>query len=87
MIVIQLRKYLLHDGFTEKHGLGSYLELLTVQIDGSHFTVVKIYDLPVAARQSLLLLLQIFRIYTGMPVIFLRPCHCTNNFLAKLAFY
>ena len=62
MVVIQLRQDLLHDRLTVKDCLCPYPELLTITINGSHLTVIQIDNLPMLTHQSLLLLLQIFRI-------------------------
>ena len=62
MIVIKLREHLLHYGLPEKSCLGTYPELVTILIDGSHLAVIQIDDLSVATHQRLLLLLQVFRI-------------------------
>ncbi len=62
MIVVEFRKDLFHDGLTEENRLCANLEFFTVEIDGSHFAIIEIYDLPVATHKRLLLLLEIFRI-------------------------
>ena len=62
VIVVQLGKYLLHDGFAEKDCLGVHPELLTITVNGSHLAVIQIYHLAMLPHQSFLLFLQIFRI-------------------------
>ena len=62
MIIIQFRKYFLHNGFPEKNRFGSHPEFVTILSDCCHLTIIQINDLPVATHQRLLLLLQIFRI-------------------------
>ena len=62
MRVVQLFQYLFHDGFTEQDSLCTYAELVTILSDCSHLTVIQIDNLPMLTHQSLLLLLQIFRI-------------------------
>ena len=63
MIVIQLRKDLLHYGLAEQNSLCTYTKPVAILPDGSHLTVIQINDLPVTTYQRLLLFLQIFRIY------------------------
>ncbi len=66
MAVVQFRKNLLHDRLTEKHRLGRDMEFVAIQLDSRHFTVIEIDDLAIPTAQSLLLLLQIFRVNWGM---------------------
>lgn len=62
MIVIQFREDLFHDGFAEEDGLGADPELFTIAVNGSHLTVIQVYDLAMFPHQSRFLFLQIFRI-------------------------
>lgn len=71
MTVIQLRQHLLHYGLTEKYSLGPYTEPVAILPDGSHLTIIQIDDLPVSAHKSLLLLLEIFRVYALCAVLLL----------------
>ena len=64
MVVIQLFQYLFHDSFTEENGSGAHTELVAILIYRFHLLVIQIDDLPVAAHQRRLLLLEIFRIDT-----------------------
>ena len=72
MIVIQFLENLLHDRFSVKCGTGTHPELLAELVDCSHFAVVKIYDLPMAAYHRCFLFLEIIRIYRHR---FLLLCH------------
>ena len=51
MIIVKFRQDLLHYSFTEKYGLRTHTELVAVLLNGSHLTVIQIYDLPVPAYQ------------------------------------
>lgn len=62
MVVIQLRQDLLHDSLAVQNCLGTYPELLAIAVDGRHFTIIQVDYLSMSTHQSLLLLLQIFRI-------------------------
>lgn len=62
MVIIQLRQDLLHDSLTVQDRLGTYPELLAIAVDRRQFTVIQIDDLSMSTHQSLLLLLQIFRV-------------------------
>ena len=75
MTVIQFRQDFFHDGLAVQHRLGRDMELVTIEINGSHLTVIQINDLTIASSQGLLLLLQIFRIDRRFMVSFL--CHFT----------
>lgn len=65
MIVIQLRQDLLHDRLAVQDRLGTHPELLAITVDGCQFTVIQIDYLSMSTHQSLLLLLQIFRVDPG----------------------
>ncbi len=75
MIVVKGRQYLFHYGLTEKDGLRRDAEFVAILPYRSHFTVIKIYDLPVAADKSLLLSLKVFRVDARSRIFFLF-CHC-----------
>ncbi len=62
MIIVKFRQNLLHYSFTEKYGLRTHTELVTILLNGSHLTVIQIDNLPMTTYQSLFLLLEIFRI-------------------------
>ena len=64
MIIIKFLKHLFHDGLAEEHCLCADTKLLAVLIDSLHLLVIQIDDLPVAAHQRRLLLLEIFGIDT-----------------------
>ena len=64
MIVVQLLQHLFHDGLAEEYSLCADTKLLAVLIDSFHLLVIQIDDLPVAAHQRRLLLLEIFGIDT-----------------------
>ena len=71
MVIIQLRQDLLHYRLSVKHRLGADPELLTILPDGCDFAVIQVDDLPVLPDKRSLLLLEIFRIYTGRSLILL----------------
>ena len=62
MIIIQSGENLLHNGLSEKRGLFFYAKIFTIGLYRSHFTIIQINHLPMAAYHCSLLLLQIFRI-------------------------
>ena len=62
MGVVQLFQHLLHYGFAEENSLGTHTELVAVLPYGSHFIVIQIDNLTMAAQQRCLLLFEIFRI-------------------------
>ena len=62
VIVVEFRQDLFHYSFAEEHSLGTDPEFLAITVDGRHFAVVQIYDLPVTTHKGFLLLLQVFRI-------------------------
>ena len=65
MIIVKFRQDLLHYSFTEKYGLRTHTELVTILLNGSHLTIIQIDDLPMLAYKRCLLFLEILRIYTG----------------------
>ena len=65
MIIVKFRQDLLHYSLTEKYGLRTHTELVTILLDGSHLTIIQIDDLPMLAYKRCLLFLEILRIYTG----------------------
>ena len=76
MAIIQFLQHLFHNGLTEEHRLCAHTELLAVLIDSFHLLVIQIDDLPVAAHQRRLLLLEIFGI--DSPGYFLFTGHGGN---------
>ena len=62
MIIIQFLQDLLHDSLTVQDRLCADTKLLALLIDSLHLLVIQIDDLPVAAHQRRLLLLEIFGI-------------------------
>lgn len=64
MTVIQFGKDFFHNRFPEEDRLRGHMEFLTVKRNGSHFAFIEIYDLPVLSQESLLLLSQVFRVYS-----------------------
>ena len=71
MIIVKFRQDLLHYSFTEKYGLRTHTELVTILLNGSHLAIIQIDDLPMFAYKSCLLLLKILRIYTYAAVFLL----------------
>ena len=76
MIVIQFLQHLFHDGLAEEYCLCADTKFLAVLIDSFHLLVIQIDDLPVAAHQRRLLLLEIFGI--DSPGYFLFTGHGGN---------
>ena len=74
MIVIKLRKDLLHYGLTEHNGLDPDTKLLTILVYGSHLAVIQVDNLTMAAQKRCLLFFEILRI--DSLVYFLAWCHC-----------
>lgn len=91
MGVIQFGEYLFHDCLPVQYGLGADPEAFTIKVDGSHFAVIQINDLPVFSHKRFLLFLEVFRIDADRG-FFLASSHGESSFLllkfrAKLAFY
>ena len=77
MVIVQFRQDLLHNGFSVKHRLGTYPELLAISVDRRQFTVIQINDLPMLSHKSFLLFLKIFRI-DSRRCLFLLLCHVSS---------
>ena len=84
VIVIQFLEYLFHYCFTEEDGFCAHTEFITIQPYRCHLAVIKIDDLTMAAYQSLLLFLEIFRIDAGCALVSSCRHDKTDKFLAKL---
>ena len=82
MIVIKLRKDLLHYGLTEQDSLCTYTKAVTILPYCGHLTVIQIYNLSVTTHQRLLLLFQIFWIDICLSGLLL--CHFRINFDSKM---
>ena len=65
MVLIQLGKDLFHDGFTHEGGAGVDAEAGAVLFNGGKFAVVEIQDVAVLAQEHLLLLFEVFGVYSG----------------------
>ena len=78
MIIIQFRQDLLHNGFPEECCLGADAELFTICVDRSHLTVIQVDDLSVTTNKGSLLLLEIFRIQSRLPILFY-PSHDSDD--------
>ena len=76
MVVIQLFQYLFHDSLAEENGSDAHTELVAILVYRFHLLVIQIDDLPVAAHQRRLLLLEIFGI--DSPGYFLFTGHGGN---------
>lgn len=82
MIVIKLRKDLLHYSLTEQDSLCTYTKAVTILPYCGHLTIIQIYNLSVTTHQRLLLLFKIFWIDICLSGLLL--CHFRINFDFKM---
>ena len=82
MIVIKLRKDLLHYSLTEQDSLCTYTKAGTILPYCGHLTIIQIYNLSVTTHQRLLLLFKIFWIDICLSGLLL--CHFRINFDSKM---
>lgn len=86
MIVVKFGKNLFHNGFTEKRGLRSDPEFVTILTYRSHLAVIQIDNLTMLPHKGRLLLLHILRI-DSRPLYFPLSCHLKTQISPKLANY
>ena len=82
MIVIKLRKDLLHYSLTEQDSLCTYTKAVTILPYCGHLTIIQIYNLSGTTHQRLLLLFKIFWIEICLSGLLL--CHFRINFDSKM---
>ena len=82
MIVIKLRKDLLHYSLTEQDSLCTYTKAVTILPYCGHLTIIQISNLSVTTHQRLLLLFKIFWIDICLSGLLL--CLFRINFDSKM---